>query len=111
MIELTPRLGGDRPWFQMTCGFGADDPLCDKPATWHVVWDSDALDHSLACDEHMAYAQQFAYYDRHPITETCNVPSAEFVWSWEEPPGRCVWIVSDETMAAVEAAEREPAHA
>ena len=103
VLRIQPPLGGERPWFTMTCGFGTDPSLCDKPATWHVWWDEE--ENSLSCDEHMTYANGFAYYDKHPLGEVCTVPERTVVWSWEEPPGHCMWVVSDETYAAVEAAE------
>jgi hypothetical protein len=106
-LHMTPPLGKERAAMDQTCGFGADSPQCSKPATWHVVWTAD-LDNSVCCDEHMDYANAFAYYDRHPITDLCTFPAAVLVWSWDEPPGRCVWQVDDETMALATAAELTP---
>lgn len=101
-----PPLGNPRPYFVQTCGFGIDPSLCGETATWHVFW-AGGDENSLTCDRHHPYVRSFDLYDEHPITAVCNMPDSYVTWSWEDAPGYCQWNVSDETMAAVERADRE----
>lgn len=104
-----PPLGGIRPVFEVTCGAGSEPNLCGKPATWHLIWDDDT-ENSLSCDECRAWAhKRWIVHDEHPLCETCTVPDRSIIWSWDEPPGRCVWIVSEETHALNMAADMEHA--
>lgn len=102
-----PPLGDEQPAGLLTCCYGTDPDLCGAPATWHIFWTLDG-ENGLACERHADEAdQRWTRYDRHPVCGTCNLPGSEVRWSWDEPPGRCVWAVSDETFLAL-AAEAPP---
>lgn len=98
MTAPTPPLGDIRPVLDTRCGYG-DPPVCPELSAWHIVWTPD-MENSLACEKHAQEAAgRWTWYDRHPLTEVCTMPEATCVWSWDDPPGRCLWVVSDETMA------------
>lgn len=84
---ITPPLGRFIDTSQQLCTYSPGDlPVndCGQPATWHILWDTDWND-ALACDEHMTYAQQFAYADRHPVGADCSMPGS--LWYIDE--NRC----------------------
>lgn len=100
-----PPLLGDRPALDQTCGRWLGDTNCGRPATWHFMWTQDG-DNGLCCDEHHDEAlRTWTHHDRHPITAVCTLPDANWFFSWDEPPGCCRWVVSDETMALATATE------
>lgn len=100
-----PPLGAARPVMDATCGRLAPGGHCGKPATWHVIWTSDT-ENGLCCDGHMdEVIRRWAFYDRHPVGAACTLPDVRLVWSWDDPPGRCVWVVDEETLALALAAE------
>lgn len=99
-----PPLGDAQAAMDMTCAYGIP-PTCSRRATWHVIWTPDG-ENSIGCDEHAQEAEKrWTRYDRHPLTETCGMPDSNIIWSWDEAPGRCVWVVSEETLALAEAAK------
>jgi hypothetical protein len=83
-MTITPPIGRILDNSRQTCSYSPDDTdtaTCAKAATWHIAWDTD-LENGLACDEHMAYAQDFAYIDRHPVGVDCSMPGS--TWYFEE---------------------------
>jgi hypothetical protein len=83
-MNLTPPIGRIMDTSAQPCGFSPDDTdatTCMHPATWHIAWDA-AMENGLACDEHMAYAKQFCYVDRHPVGIDCATPGC--TWLFEE---------------------------
>jgi hypothetical protein len=83
-VELTPPIGRILDTSRQTCTYSPGDTdasTCTKPATWHIAWDAD-LENGLACDEHMAYAKQYAYVDRHPVGVDCSMPGS--TWYFDE---------------------------
>jgi len=102
--SVTPPQGDEMPVMDASCGYGYPGPLCGRPATWHIIWTPDT-DNGMACDEHAAHAAaRWAWYDRHPMTETCSAPERQVIWSWDDPPGKCAWVVSEETLSLAQAA-------
>lgn len=92
-MNITPPIGRLVDDGQHRCGFSPGDTeetTCNAPATWHICWDAD-LENGLACDEHMAYAQQYAYLDRHPVVADCSMPGS--MWDFDEK--RCSFPGSD----------------
>lgn len=108
-----PPLGRERPAGELICSrvttSDIDGPVCGKPATAHLFWDEDG-ENGVACDEHGIEARAtWRIYDEHAVGGVCTMPMSSWVPSWEDPPGRCVWLVSDETLALAQAAESVPA--
>lgn len=104
-MNLTPPIGRIMDTSRQPCGYSPGDTdanTCMKPATWHIAWDAD-LENGLACDEHMTYAQQFAYVDRHPVGVDCAMPGS--TWYFEEK--RCGYPGS-ETPAVEHATASQP---
>jgi hypothetical protein len=88
MEMITPPIGRLLDTSQQRCGFSPGDTdatTCNTPATWHICWGAD-LENGLACDEHMVYAQRYAYLDRHEITPDCSMPGS----SWDFDGHRCL---------------------
>lgn len=106
----TPPLGDEQPDGGGSCTFGADPNLCGKPATWHIIWTPDG-ENGLACDEHAEYARaHFVNYDRHLFGGVCCMPGSFVVWSWDRPPGLCIWQIGDpELVEAANADTKETA--
>lgn len=85
---ITPPIGRLVDTSRQRCTYSPGDTDandCGQPATWHIAWDTD-IENSLACDEHMAYAQQFAHLDRHPVGVDCAMPGT----SWHFELKRCI---------------------
>lgn len=89
MMEIiTPPLGRLINDGQHRCGFSPRDTeadTCNAPATWHICWDAN-YETGLACDEHMIYAQRYAYLDRHPVGADCSMPGS----LWDFGGHRCL---------------------
>jgi hypothetical protein len=106
MDPFVPK-GQERPPGTQTCGYKpkAAPAYCDKPGTWHVMWDGERFDNSVTCDEHMQLIQhKWMYDDRHPIGGDCTMPGA--LWLYREQ--RCEFPTS-ELPAKAAAVERTPA--
>lgn len=85
---ITPPIGRIVDTSRQRCSYSPGDTDandCGQPATWHIAWDTD-LENGLACDQHMAYAQQFAYLDRHPVSADCAMPGT----AWHFELKRCI---------------------
>ncbi|WP_037649794.1 hypothetical protein [Streptomyces flavidovirens] len=92
MVDASPQLCTYSPG-------DTDANDCGVPATWHIAWDAQ-MENGLACDQHMAEAQQrFAYFDRHPISPDCGMPNAH--WFFELK--RCGYPDDPATQEAAEA--------
>lgn len=89
------RLGEDREYGTLQCGFGLNDPLCDKAATWHLLLDD--MHTLLACDEHLRYidSRQNTVVDRHVIGGLCNMPGVVWQTSTPETEGFCTFPIPD----------------
>lgn len=75
-----------------------DGSYCGKPATWHIMWDSD-LENSTACDEHMAEVRnQWCFFAAHPHEWPCTMPGRMY----DHEHNRCF---VDETLVGLEAAD------
>lgn len=76
---------GQRPVGQQLCAYsptGREEDYCNKPGTWHVMWDGD-LDNSFTCDEHMELIKRrWMYDDRHPVVADCGMPGA--LWKYND---------------------------
>ncbi|MFH9579114.1 hypothetical protein ACH4MO_14085 [Streptomyces globisporus] len=84
---ITPPLGRILDTSRQRCTFSpgdTDEATCKTPASWHVAWSAD-MENGLACDEHMAVAQQYAYLDRHQVGGDCSMPGS----SWDFDRKRC----------------------
>ncbi|MCX4450694.1 hypothetical protein [Streptomyces sp. NBC_01789] len=81
---------GPRPVGQQLCAYtetGHEEDYCNKPGTWHVMWDGD-LEHSFTCDQHMELIlQRWMFDDRHPAVGDCGMPGA----LWEYKGKRCAF--------------------
>jgi hypothetical protein len=86
-------------------------PVCSAPATWHLRWKRNV---SYACEEHAVLALPEVLVrrpdpaedvtDAHPLCGDCGVPGAVWIYSEDEPPGRCRW---DPEVTEERAVERE----
>lgn len=90
------------------CGYGLNEPECDRPATWHVLWR--ATNHtSSACDEHMHYVRENAAEQEksiHPYCAVCDLPGTFFFIPRDpETQGWCYFsdVPSVRTVEAIEA--------
>lgn len=73
-----PRPGGEHLCSYTPTGREAD--YCNKPATWHVMWDGE-LDNSFTCNTHMELIQsRWVYDDRHPVAADCGMPGALWMY-------------------------------
>lgn len=85
-----PSIGREVNASQQQCTFSPDNTPatdCGQPATWHILWNLD-IDNSLACDQHMAFADwQHAYIDRHPVGPDCCMPDTV----WLDIAKRCAY--------------------
>ncbi|GED89353.1 hypothetical protein [Streptomyces sp. 6-11-2] len=73
------------------------DPLCRKPATWHVAWVLAPRGHfTHLCEGHMAAAAEvYDYVDRHLTDANCGMPGT----GWASGnPSFCVVVPQDETI-------------
>lgn len=93
---MLPPLGDERPVLQVTCGFGLTQELCHELATHHIFWTE--VENSITCDKHFEYARQYDWHDHHPMTQVCTAPDIRVTWSWDDPPGYCQWVVSEDTL-------------
>lgn len=92
-MSITPPIGRIMDTSSQPCGFSPGDTeetTCTNRATWHICWDG-SLENGLACDKHMAYAQQYAYLDRHPVVADCSMPGS--MWDFDEK--RCCFPGGD----------------
>ena len=88
MDMITPPIGRLLDTSQQRCGFSPGDTeetTCNAPATWHICWDA-SLENGLACNDHMIYAQQYVYLDRHEVTPDCSMPGS----LWDFDGHRCI---------------------
>lgn len=88
MEMITPPIGRLIDASQQRCGFSpgdTDETTCNAPATWHICWGAD-MENGLACDDHMTYAQRYAYLDRHKVGPDCSMPGS--MWDFDEQ--RCI---------------------
>lgn len=98
-------LGAERPSMDHTCGRLVPGGYCGAPAEWHVFWDDVELHNGVCCDMHYRNAKErWHMHDAHPLGAVCTMPDTTVVWSWEEPPGLCRWVVDEDTYA-LDAAE------
>lgn len=109
MKGVTPPMGDARPYLELACTYaGSKDinAICGRPATWHLLWDAD-MENGLACDEHKAVAlANWPVYDLHEARDVCNVPDSRWLFTWgDDLPGRCVWHIDDDALAAEANAE------
>lgn len=99
MTKPSVPLFGERPALDQTCGRLVPGGHCNKQATVHMLWNEEG-DNGLCCYEHTIEANcSWSIIDQHPITAVCTLPDANWFYSWDEPPGCCKWVVSEETMA------------
>lgn len=88
MDAITPPIGRLLDTTLQRCGFSpgdTDETTCNEPATWHICWEAN-MENGLACDEHMAYAQRYAYLDRHKVVPDCTMPGS----MWDFDGKRCI---------------------
>lgn len=92
---------GPRPVGDQRCGYSPthnEADYCNKPATWHVMWDSE-LDNSGACDEHMKLIEsRWVFDDRHRRGADCNMPGS--LWSYRNG---CCYVPTDDATASTAA--------
>lgn len=104
------RLGEITRWGETTCGFGVDLPMCDKPATVHVMWlESSAT--SSTCDEHMAFIAKSATFDyeTHTFGGDCGMPGSLWHHPYEdEDEGYCHFPAPDDASLVIEEIEPAP---
>jgi hypothetical protein len=95
--DSLPPLGGHAPPLQCNRAFNAAlTDHCGKPATWHIIWTSDA-ENGLVCDEHANEARRrWAFVGIHPYEMSCSMPGARYL----ADENRCV---VDEGLLGIEA--------
>lgn len=113
MAGVVPRQGPSSDYGENGCGYAVsgdvEGRLCGRPATHHVMWDASG-ENGSACADHYQWARRcFPTYDSHEWTDLCNMPGCVWVYSWDHPPGCCAMLVDDDTLAAAQAAELQPA--
>ena len=99
MDAITPPIGRILDTTQQRCGFSPGDTeeaTCNAPATWHICWDA-TIENGLACDDHMTFAQRYAYLDRHQVVPDCTMPGS----MWDFGNQRCIveGVTEPETVA------------
>lgn len=119
MPESEPplRLGSRQRWGETNCGYGVDQPACENPAVWHLLW-LDSNNVSATCEQHLAFinSRQHPEYDRHTFGPNCNMPGVLWQFPFEdENEGYCVFPANDDASAMqaweTVAAEANPASA
>jgi len=72
------------------------DPLCSKPAQWHVRWEAENTENDFACDDHLDLAMRFQPFGVHSVENSaCGMPGSFWVESDSER-SRCQMDALDE---------------
>jgi hypothetical protein len=104
MTRLGPVLGSDG-WDVRACqrATGPDwRTLCGVPAGWHVIWDSETMDNSVACESHADAIPSAARVGLHRLEADCTMPGSV----WDPETDRCQF--PDNPVVPVGVAEWEP---
>ncbi|WP_032375998.1 hypothetical protein [Rhodococcoides fascians] len=95
------RLGSKPRWGETTCGYGIDEPVCNKRAVWHLLW-LESTFVSSTCDEHLAFVNSRPHpdYDIHTFSANCSMPGVLWHFPYEdEPEGYCLFPANDDASA------------
>jgi len=89
------------------CSFGVPDPVCNKPAEWHIWWLHDDTV-SQSCDEHLDYLAgrdtDATPYESHPYCSPCGEAGTYWLHQTSERVGYCFHPADDpaELLASVQ---------
>lgn len=98
--------GPKREWAVFTCGYAPEGRwanLCNRPATFHILWSFDTQQLGLTCDFHLPAAIECGFVDIHPChaTAACDLPGT--LWVRAEPgvESRCELPIDDDDLAVL----------
>jgi len=89
------------------CCYGSTAAHCGRPATVHVLLDTDG-NPTMSCADHSTWWATHEHHDQHPIMDTCGMPGTTWLYSAISldgvEPSRCVVEELDDLVLAESAA-------
>jgi hypothetical protein len=78
--ETDPETGGALVCNAVADGDPETGPICGKPASHHLRWDTEPYENSFTCLEHFRFALDFGPRDQHSVTGSpCGLPGTAWV--------------------------------